>query len=190
MSNWELGWRMEATVHITASLKKNTPIELTKQYKVPAPPPLTLIRTTDNTMPRRKKEAKEEDEEYDESDGSDESVANEKEEAEEAEEAEESNEEAPVPDAPPSGSQRKKKRRRNNYEATVTDLLPSHERKTEFGGYAHTNNSKQKISNANRGNTPWNKGKQRSSSDKAKIKAGVQARNRAIKLEKLRVSAN
>jgi hypothetical protein len=132
-------------------------------------------------MPRRKKEAKEEDEEYDESD---ESVANEK------EEAEESNDEAPVPDAPPSGSTRKKKRRRINYEDDVIDLLPSHERKTEYGGYAHTNKSKEKISNANRGNTPWNKGKQRSSSDKAKIKAGVQARNRAIKLEKLRVSAD
>eukprot|EP00980_Cylindrotheca_fusiformis_P030801 scaffold25436_cov127-Cylindrotheca_fusiformis.AAC.9 len=94
--------------------------------------------------------------------------------------------ESAVPDATPSTSRRKKKRRRINYESAEIDLLPSHERKTDAGGYAHTNKSKEKISFANRGNTPWNKGKQRSSADKAKIKAGVQARNRAIKLEKLR----
>jgi hypothetical protein len=64
------------------------------------------------------------------------------------------------------------------------------ERKTNAGGYAHTNRSKEKISKANAGNVPWNKGKKRSSADKAKIKAGVQARNRAIKLEKLRVRMN
>ncbi|CAB9506848.1 expressed unknown protein [Seminavis robusta] len=58
-------------------------------------------------------------------------------------------------------------------------------RKTENGGYAHTVDSKRKISKANRGNTPWNKGKLRSAADKAKIGAGVRARNRAILLEKL-----
>lgn len=81
----------------------------------------------------------------------------------------------------------KKLRRKINYEPPEIDLLPTHERKTKAGGYAHTNKSKERISMANRGNTPWNKGKQRSSADKAKIKAGVQARNRAIKLEKLKV---
>jgi hypothetical protein len=177
----ERGHSAQCTLHITHYRIPEEKHTYRVDKTVPAPPPLSLIRTTDHTMPRRKQEAKEEDEEYDESD---ESVANEK------EEAEESNDEAPVPDAPPSGSKRKKKRRRINYEAAVIDLLPSHERKTEAGGYAHTNKSKEKISNANRGNTPWNKGKQRSSSDKAKIKAGVQARNRAIKLEKLRVSAD
>ncbi|CAJ1966895.1 unnamed protein product [Cylindrotheca closterium] len=80
----------------------------------------------------------------------------------------------------------KKLRRKIHYEDPEIDLLPSHERKTTAGGYAHTNKSKEKISMANRGNTPWNKGKNRSSADRAKIKAGVQARNRAIKLEKLR----
>ncbi|CAB9497543.1 expressed unknown protein [Seminavis robusta] len=58
-------------------------------------------------------------------------------------------------------------------------------RMTENGGYAHTLDSKLKISKANRGNTPWNKGKVRSAADKAKIGAGVRARNRAILLEKL-----
>ena len=69
----------------------------------------------------------------------------------------------------------------------MIDDLTSTQRKTKAGGYAHTNKSKERISRANTGNTPWNKGKQRSSADKAKIKAGVQARNRAIKLEKLKV---
>lgn len=97
----------------------------------------------------------------------------------------ENNAEEPKNNTKPT--RKKKLRRKINYESPEIDLLPSHERKTKAGGYAHTNKSKEKISMANRGNTPWNKGKQRSSADKAKIKAGVQARNRAIKLEKLRV---
>eukprot|EP00934_Nitzschia_sp_Nitz4_P001454 Nitzschia sp. Nitz4//scaffold326_size20077//18339//19640//NITZ4_008714-RA/size20077-augustus-gene-0.36-mRNA-1//1//CDS//3329547936//1454//frame0 len=67
----------------------------------------------------------------------------------------------------------------------LEDMLPSHARKTKNGGYAHTSLSKQRIGQANAGNTPWNKGKIRSSADKAKIAAGVRARNRTLLLEKL-----
>lgn len=80
----------------------------------------------------------------------------------------------------------RKQRKRKVFEITETDFLPSHERKTENGGYAHTSRSKTLISKANRGNTPWNKGGTRSSADKAKIAAGVRARNRAVLLEKLK----
>ena len=66
------------------------------------------------------------------------------------------------------------------------DFLPSYARKTAKGGYAHTNKSRARISKANKGNTPWNKGKNRSDAVKAKIAAGVRARNRAILLEKLK----
>jgi hypothetical protein len=95
------------------------------------------------------------------------------------------------------------------------DFLPSEDRKTAKGGYAHTNRSRLKISIANHGKEPWSeycgvdrplsalrnkhltmislenfqdKGKNRSESAKAAIAAGVQARNREIlnhKLEKL-----
>jgi hypothetical protein len=88
--------------------------------------------------------------------------------------------------APVAISKRTKKRKRKSYEATDESFLTSNERKTKNGGYAHTNNSKSKISKANSGNTPWNKGRNRSSADKAKIAAGVRARNRAILLEKLK----
>lgn len=81
----------------------------------------------------------------------------------------------------------KKKRRTKSFDVTTSsDLLPSHARKTKHGGYAHTNLSKSKISKANTGNTPWNKGRNRSSADRAKIAAGVRARNRALLLEKLK----
>lgn len=66
------------------------------------------------------------------------------------------------------------------------EAKPTYTRKTEKGGYAHTNRSKSRISAANKGNTPWNFGKRRSSADKAKIAAGVRARNRAILLQKLK----
>lgn len=81
---------------------------------------------------------------------------------------------------------RKRKKRKTFDVVTPDDLLPSHARKTDKGGYAHTNQSKGKISKANMGNTPWNKGRNRSSADRAKIAAGVRARNRAILLEKLK----
>jgi hypothetical protein len=82
---------------------------------------------------------------------------------------------------------RMKKRKRKNFDEAEDDsfVLP-HERKTEAGGYAHTNLSKSKISKANTGNTPWNKGRNRSSADRAKIASGVRARNRAQLLKKLK----
>ena len=58
-------------------------------------------------------------------------------------------------------------------------------RLTERGGYQHMEQSKLKISMSNRGKTPWNKDKQRSGTDKAKISAGVKARNRAVLLQQL-----
>jgi NUMOD3 motif len=86
-----------------------------------------------------------------------------------------------------SSTTRKKKRKRKNFDEAEDDsfVLP-HERKTEAGGYAHTNLSKSKISKANTGNTPWNKGRIRSSADRAKIASGVRARNRAQLLKKLK----
>jgi len=58
-------------------------------------------------------------------------------------------------------------------------------KKTESGGYAHTEESKRKISMANAGQKPWNIGKSRSVADKAKISAGVNARLRTVLLAKL-----
>jgi hypothetical protein len=58
-------------------------------------------------------------------------------------------------------------------------------RPTENGGYTHTTSSRAKISAANRGKTPWNKGKDRPEETKAKIAAGVRARIRQRFLEKL-----
>jgi len=86
-------------------------------------------------------------------------------------------------------AQRKKKKRpleERIDESDERDFLPSHARMTDKGGYTHTNTSRLKISRANRGNTPWNKGRIRSEDDKAKISAGVRARNRGILLEKLK----
>ena len=57
---------------------------------------------------------------------------------------------------------------------------------TEKGGYTHTTESKAKISAANKGKTPWNKGKKRSEETKARIAAGVRAKNRERFLQKLK----
>ncbi len=59
-------------------------------------------------------------------------------------------------------------------------------RPTANGGYTHTSASKAKISQANKGKTPWNKGQQRSEEVKARIAAGVRAKNRERFLEKLK----
>ena len=56
---------------------------------------------------------------------------------------------------------------------------------TEAGGYTHTTASKAKISAANKGKTPWNKGKARSDAVKARIAEGVRRRNRERFLAKL-----
>lgn len=66
------------------------------------------------------------------------------------------------------------------------EAKPTYTRKTEKGGYAHTNLSRSRISQANKGNKPWNFGRRRSSADRAKIAAGVRARNRSILLQKLK----
>lgn len=58
-------------------------------------------------------------------------------------------------------------------------------RPTANGGYSHTQASRAKISAANKGKTPWNKGKSRSPEVRARIAAGVRARNRAVFLKKL-----
>lgn len=49
---------------------------------------------------------------------------------------------------------------------------------TANGGYAHTSSSKAKISAANRGKVPWNKGTPRSHEVRARIAEGVRRRNR------------
>lgn len=56
---------------------------------------------------------------------------------------------------------------------------------TENGGYTHTTSSRAKISAANKGKTPWNKGQARSEETRARIAAGVRAKNRQRFLEKL-----
>ena len=93
------------------------------------------------------------------------------------------NGEKPVPT---TKTRRPYKRKRKTYDFSKDEGLTTEDRITKKGGYAHTQLSRSKIGEANRGNTPWNKGKGRSSADKAKIKAGVQARNRAVLMEKLK----
>ncbi|CAB9506165.1 expressed unknown protein [Seminavis robusta] len=56
---------------------------------------------------------------------------------------------------------------------------------TVNGGFTHTKSSRAKISAANKGKTPWNKGKGRSEEVKARIAAGVRKRNREKFLQKL-----
>lgn len=56
---------------------------------------------------------------------------------------------------------------------------------TDAGGYTHTKASKAKISAANKGKTPWNKGKARSEEVKARIAEGVRRKNRERFLLKL-----
>jgi NUMOD3 motif len=67
------------------------------------------------------------------------------------------------------------------------DFLPSHARKTEKGGFKLSITSRLKMSHARKGTAPWNKGKNRSGSDKAKISAGVVARNEADLRKKLKI---
>lgn len=85
---------------------------------------------------------------------------------------------------------KKKEKRAEQYDTDTSDeghLLPTMLRKTKKGGYAHTKRSRARISKANTGNTPWNKGRQRSEADKAKIAAAVRARNQAILRDKLKM---
>ena len=68
---------------------------------------------------------------------------------------------------------------------TVEKDDPDVPQPTANGGYTHTDVSRAKISAANKGKTPWNKGKPRSPEVKARIAAGVRARNRQVFLKKL-----
>jgi hypothetical protein len=63
--------------------------------------------------------------------------------------------------------------------------LPDIPLPTANGGYSHTTASRAKISAANKGKTPWNKGRARSEEEKARIAAGVRARIREEFLKKL-----
>lgn len=143
-------------------------------------------------MPRRKKKQEDDDSSYsaepseDSNEEDEEEYVEEEEYKEEEDYKEDEEEEKKKKKTAPKALTKPKKRKRKTYELTDEDFLPSHARKTTNGGYAHTNHSKSKISQANRGNTPWNKGRNRSSADRAKIAAGVRARNRAILLEKLK----
>jgi len=56
---------------------------------------------------------------------------------------------------------------------------------TANGGYTHTKTSRAKISAANKGKTPWNKGQARSPEVRARIAEGVRRRNREKFLAKL-----
>ena len=56
--------------------------------------------------------------------------------------------------------------------------VPSILRRTVKGGYRATHEQRRKIGLANKGNVPWNKGKNRSELAKSRIRAGVQAANR------------
>ena len=59
-------------------------------------------------------------------------------------------------------------------------------RPTRNGGFTHTSSSRAKISAANKGKTPWNKGKARSEETKARIREGVLRRVREKHLQKLK----
>jgi NUMOD3 motif len=95
--------------------------------------------------------------------------------------------EATAKNKPPRKDTRQKQRKRKTDEAFDNSqvVLPSYARKTQRGGYSHTESSRWKIGHANRGNEPWNKGKIRSSSDKANISKGVKDRNRKVLLVNL-----
>lgn len=87
----------------------------------------------------------------------------------------------------PSSSVARAPRRRDHDDSSNDEKeLPSYMRKTHRGGYSHTAKSRQKIGDANRGNTPWNKGKNRSEVAKQRIGAGVRARNERILMANLK----
>eukprot|EP00549_Striatella_unipunctata_P001011 CAMPEP_0118710902 /NCGR_PEP_ID=MMETSP0800-20121206/23704_1 /TAXON_ID=210618 ORGANISM="Striatella unipunctata, Strain CCMP2910" /NCGR_SAMPLE_ID=MMETSP0800 /ASSEMBLY_ACC=CAM_ASM_000638 /LENGTH=537 /DNA_ID=CAMNT_0006615265 /DNA_START=312 /DNA_END=1928 /DNA_ORIENTATION=+ len=57
--------------------------------------------------------------------------------------------------------------------------------RTERGGFSHTKRSRAKISAANKGKTPWNKGVAASEERRRKISEGVRRKNRERLLQKL-----
>jgi len=69
----------------------------------------------------------------------------------------------------------------NNNDMNIPDVpMP-----TAAGGFTHTSASRAKISAANKGKTPWNKGKSRSDEVRARIAEGVRRKNRERLLAKL-----
>ena len=73
----------------------------------------------------------------------------------------------------------------NDTSASTTTNIPDIPTPTANGGFTHTTSSRAKISAANKGKVPWNKGKARSEETKARIAAGVRKRNRERFLAKL-----
>ena len=63
--------------------------------------------------------------------------------------------------------------------------IPDAPQPTVNGGFSHTKASRAKIAAANKGKTPWNKGKARSEEVKARIAAGVRRKNRERLLQKI-----
>lgn len=92
--------------------------------------------------------------------------------------------------SPHAVAAKKKRGKRKSWEESGSEndevFLSSSQRLTKNGGYQHTKASRSAISRANKGKNPWNKGRNRSESDKAKIGAGVRARNHALLLERLK----
>ena len=76
---------------------------------------------------------------------------------------------------------------KNNGEQTIKKTITDDDiaRPTANGGFTHTSASRAKISAANKGKTPWNKGKKRSEEVKARIREGVLKRVREKHLQKL-----
>jgi len=72
---------------------------------------------------------------------------------------------------------------------TLTATTPTEKedvpKPTEAGGHSHTKASKLKISMANKGKVPWNKGKARSEETRLRIAEGVRRRNRENFLKKI-----
>jgi hypothetical protein len=71
------------------------------------------------------------------------------------------------------------------HETQTAEQQKHHRIATDNGGYAHTDESRAKISAANRGKTPWNKGKAHSDELKRRISEGVKARNRQNLIKKV-----
>ena len=67
----------------------------------------------------------------------------------------------------------------------ASPAFPDVPQPTVNGGYSHTSASRAKISAANKGKVPWNKGKARSEEVRARIAAGVRAKNRERFLKKI-----
>lgn len=164
--------------HITSHTAVSTP-GINKQNVI-----FLLIRKyTANSMPRKKEEESDEESE-------DEHNNTETDDEQEGNDQDENDEDFILEKEDTNGKDRKgptkKRDLPKDQEGDFGDDLPSYLRVTDKGGYAHTKLSRLRISHANKGNEPWNKGKNRSGQDKARISAGVRARNQALLEAKLK----